>query len=255
MFNKYYWTKLTKKFNDYAAKTDWKKPRIIQVEHIGFFKKHVGHRGLNHNESRLLEFGTRLIEAEAIHFAYTREFNSVHVYIRSTIYTPEAGTYIEFVKDGKTYSATMYDRGGENDVPYSIEKVLGKGVDCDLFQAYAQIELKEKLEATRCNVLVFFRFTTQMGMNIPHHSRNYLGQVDYIRETKQGIELGWIASGTYNSLPNVVRIKRITAIPTVKLSDLGIERKGYYSHDMQCTIPKAQAQLVKRFFGKRFKHA
>lgn len=251
MFNKNYWTKLSKELNAYTESSTWSKPRMIQIEHTGFFPNHIGHRGLNHNESSLLDFSTRITEANAVHFAYNRKYNSVQLYIKSTVHNYGAGTYIEFVRNGKTRSVTLYDR--DDKANWIITEVLGKEFESDLFQSYSQDELKDALTLAGCNVLVFFRFNVEIGLSLPHHGRGYLGKPSYVKPNRTGIEIGWVSSGTYNSLPNVIRVSRVTTIQAVKLSDLGIENRGYYSHDWKCSIPKRQAKQAKAFFGKRFK--
>lgn len=254
MYNKHYWTKLGRELNEYVEKSTWSRPRTIQIEHTGFFSRHIGFRGLNHNESKLLDFGTRLIEANAVHFAYSRKYNSVNMYIQSTVHSQDAGTYIEFTRNGKLETVTLYD--GSDRRPRQIVEILGGKVDVDLFQEYSQDEFKTALVKAGCNVLVFFRFNAQVGIDIPHHNASsYIGKPNYIKTNKRGIEIGYMSHGTYNSLPSVISIKRVSTIQSVKLVDLGIERKGYYSHDCKCLIPKSQAKQAKRFFAKRFKAA
>ena len=256
MFNKNYWTKLSKQLNTYAESGTWSRPRTIQIEHTGFFRRHVAERGLNHNESSLLDFGTRIIEANGVHFAYNRKYNSVQLYIRSTIHSGDAGTYIEVTKSGTTHALTLYDNAEENH--WSVRRLKEllnntKEVRINLFQHYAQEELKEELVKADCKILVFFRFNVEMGVSLPHHVASVVGKTNYVKPNRTGIEIGWTASGTYNSLPNVVRVSRVTTIQSVKLSDLGIENRGYYSHDWKCSIPKRQAKQAKAFFTKRFK--
>jgi hypothetical protein len=250
MFNKHYWTKLSKEFNAYTEKSSYDRPRTIQIEHTGFFPNHIAHRGLNHNESSLLDFGTRIIEADSVHFAYSRRFNSVSLYIKSTVHSYDSGTYLEFTRNGKTVSVTMYDNADKT--PWQIEQVLGKDVSVDLFQSYNQTDFQTALTNAGCNILVFFRFNVQISLRIPHMLPS-IGTPNYAKPIKQGIELGWTSHGTYNSLPNVIKVSRVSTIQAVKLYELGIENRGYYSHDLKCSIPKAQAKSAKRFFDKRFK--
>jgi len=252
MYNKHYWTKLSKQFNAHTEKSSWSNPKTIQIEHTSFFGRHVGMRGLNHNESSLLDFGTRIIEANAVYFAYNAKYKSVELYIQSTVHSGNAGTYVEFVKGGKTVSLTLYDNAEK--APWQIERSLGLSVETDLFQNYAQEEFKQALNKAGAKILVFFRFNQSIGLSLPHMIR-HTGTPNYVKPTKQGVELGWISSGTYCSLPNVVKVKRVNSIQSVKLTDLGIERRGYYSHDLKCSIPKNQAKQAKRFFAKRFKAA
>jgi hypothetical protein len=251
MYNKHYWNKLSKELNAYVESGSYDKPRTLQIEHTGFFPNHVGQRGLNHNESSLLDFGTRIIEARGVHFAYDRRFNTVQLYIKSTVHNYNAGTYIEVTKDGKTYSVTLRDK--DETTNGRLTNLLGKEFESDLFQVYSQDELKEELTKAGCNILVFFRFTIELGLNLPHHADRFLGTPSYVKETKRGVELGWFAAGTYNSLPHVVKVSKVTTIQSVKLVDLGIESRGYYSHDWRCSVPKAQASKAKAFFKKRFK--
>jgi hypothetical protein len=255
--NKHYFNKLSKEFNLYAEKTTWSKPKLIKIEHTGFFKRHVGMRGLNYNESSLLDFGTRIIEAKNVHFAYNSKFKTITLYIDSTVHSVNAGTYIEYVKDGKTVCSTVYD--SEEKRHYLWEKLGFTSEELDLYQLYNQEEFKAKLAEKGCKLLVFFRFNAGIYLNLPHFFTNPSIPIDgknsYVKPTRHGIEFGFISSGTYNSLPNVIKISRVQNIQTVTLHSLGIERKGYYSHDLKCSISKTQAKKAKRFFAKRFKAA
>lgn len=244
--DKHFYNKLTKEFNSYAEQDDWRKERTIQIEFTSFFKRHLAERGLNHNESGLLDFGSQLIDAKAIHFAYDRRFG-VHIYIRSIVHTSSAGTYIEWTKNGKTESLAMYDH--QDEVPWRFKDVLTKQ-DIDLFQSYSQKEIKDKLNAAGFKILVFFRFNTELRTNIPHHHSTASGRA-YLKRIRNGIEMGGRSSGTYNSLPYVIRIQKVHALKVTKLVDLGIEDKGYYSHDFKCKIPSNQAEKAKQFFKSR----
>lgn len=210
-------------------------------------------RGLNHNKSTLLDFGTKLIEAKAVHFAYHSKYSSVSLYINSTVHSEHAGTYVEFTRQGKLTTVALYDNAEKT--PWQVSDVLGDKVSVNLFQCYAQDEFQALLKNAGCNILVFFRFNAQVTINVPHTFKNTIGQPSYIKETKQGIELGYKSLGTYCTLPSVIKVKRVRTIQSVKLAELGIEEKGYYSHDQRCSIPKHQAKQAKRFFSKRFKAA
>jgi hypothetical protein len=214
---------------------------------------------LNHDESSLLDFGTKLIEAKAVHFAYDSKYDWVSLYIDSTVHSNDAGTYIEFRFDGKTQSVVLYDANHysneEKNVPWQLKPFGFENQDLRLFQHYSQGEFKAKLAKAGCKLLVFFRFNAQVRVKLPHHSGSAcIGTPNYVKKTKQGVELGFISSGTYNSLPNVIKVSRVNSIQTVSLNTLGIERKGYYSYDLKCSIPKSQAKQAKAFFGKRFRN-
>lgn len=70
-YSKHQWNKLSTQFNDWVkvARDTWKYDRCIKIEHTGLFRTHIGHRGFNHDDSRLLDFNTMLYEANNILFA------------------------------------------------------------------------------------------------------------------------------------------------------------------------------------------
>jgi hypothetical protein len=257
---KRFWTALGKTLNAWTAKAreSHNYDKTLLIEHTGFFPRHTGMRGPNHNESSLIDFGTRLIEANAVHFAYST-FGSVTLYIDSTIYSHEnAGTYIEYRLNGKTEYFTLYDRTNESDsTHYQLQRLLGHDtkVKTNLFQHREQDELKEAMERAGAKILVFFRFNALITVNIPHHGSHFIGKPEYIKESKRGVEIGWISSGTYNGLPNVVKVSKVKTLPVVRLDTLGIERTGYYDHHYKCAIPKAQAKQARAFFARRFRDA
>lgn len=126
--DKRYWKALSAQFNEFA-KDSWRRtaPRVIKVEQTGFFSAHVGHRGLNHDESTLLDFSTRLIEAREIFFAGGANEYGLHIYLNSTVHSRNAGTYIEMKRmynglPGKTFSGALYDHADE--VPYFFKQCI-----------------------------------------------------------------------------------------------------------------------------------
>lgn len=301
-YDKRYWKRLTESLNSWSKRGEngYRDHRKLQVEHTGFFSRHIGDRGPNHNESGLLDFGKRIFEAKAVYFAAGAQEYFTRVFIDATVHGPEAGTYLELRKGGKTYSVTLYDRADDK-LPWPLKECIGplhlfmpeeyarfveyeqkkseetvvniftkaKGEGpserelqqrfeerhvsefTDLFQHYAQDQFQTRLKAAGIKILVFFRFTHQLqGDRIPHHGGEV--KTSYVKTSSRGVELGWYSSGTYNGLPNVVRITKTMELPTVKLHTIGLERSGYYDHHFRCSIPKTQADAAKAFFAKRF---
>lgn len=73
---------------------------------------------------------------------------------------------------------------------------------------------------------------------------------DYFEATASGFEVGWHDTQTYNSLPCVLKVSKARSIKTVKLSDLDVERSGYYSHGDQMRVLPEQVPQVKRFAAR-----
>lgn len=74
----------------------------------------------------------------------------------------------------------------------------------------------------------------------------------YLEHSDKGLELGWMTHSTYNSLPCTLKIFKARGISTVKLSDLGVEEAGYYSHHDQMRVLPEHADRAKRF-ARKFK--
>lgn len=74
----------------------------------------------------------------------------------------------------------------------------------------------------------------------------------FVRETKRGLEIGWMTSSTYNSLPVVLKVEKSKGIKTIGLADIGVEERGYYSHDDRMQVLPSQAKAA-REFARSFK--
>lgn len=80
-------------------------------------------------------------------------------------------------------------------------------------------------------------------------------KVDFVEVSLDGhrITLGSWSNNTYNSLPQLVTItKRKSEPQRTKLSDIGLEKRGYYDHHNHAVILNENLEDAKRF-GARFK--
>lgn len=246
MENKNYFKKLSKDFNQYAEQDTWNKTYSIKIEHSALFPVNEVGRGPNSGEPTLLNFETRIIEAKSIYFHYESKYSSLQIFYTSSTDNYPDDYFIEVRKSNKTQSIKLNQRASDNELPYLIKQLKGN-------QYVYRIEgYKELLEANGYSIVTCFGYTGQIQYELPHHFL-YSIQPKYIKELNRGIELGFISSGTYNSLPHVLKITKSRGIKSVPLSDLGIETSGYYSHHYNCEIKQDQAIEAKKFFNKRFK--
>ena len=245
--NKNYWKKLGIVFNEHADQDTWKAERSIKISHTSLFPNHTVGRGPNSGEVTLLDFSTRLTEARGVYFHYESKYKSVTIYINSKSESPDS-TFFDTRKNGKSYAFTYRYRTDMQDQFGWLVKELMVGKEyCDVD------DIREALKVKGYSIVAEFQFTNIVSFSLPHHGSGGFIRPEYVKPIKNGIEIGWISSGTYNSIPNVVKIERTRGIKTKSLSKLGLESKGYYSHHYHCNILPEQAQQAKRFFGGRFK--
>jgi hypothetical protein len=95
---------------------DWKKGffkhQVDDHAHVTFCRNTVREIEKRHQPTDIILpfWGAgvqRIIEADSVHFAYNRRFNSVSLYIRSTVHSHDSGTYLEFTRNGKTVQVTI----------------------------------------------------------------------------------------------------------------------------------------------------
>lgn len=104
----------------------------------------------------------------------------------------------------------------------------------------ARLERFEKfLDASGFKLVTYFNFTDKFSM-IP----------EYFDETSQGFEIGWTQTDTYNSLPQTLKVIKSRDIKTVSLAEIGIEGRGYHSHDDRMQILPEQAEKAKKFAAR-----
>lgn len=249
--DKNFWKRLSHTFNDYAAKADWKHTRALKVSHTSLFPVHAVGRGPNTGEPTLLEFGTRLVEANGVLFHYEARFGSIQIYLSHKNDSQPNNIFFEVRKNGKNQNFVYLRRAGAETQEHFIQQLL-KTAKSEGRSLYDLDCIREELIRTGYSVVSEFAFSEQLQFRMPHHGSGVI-QPTYVKQTANAIEIGWISSGTYNAIPQVVRIECIRKISTVSLCDLGIETNGYYDGHYRCEVRTAQAREVKAFFSKRFK--
>lgn len=250
--NKNYWKKISREFNEHAERDDgWKNERAIKVSHTSLFPVHSGGRGPNPGEPTLLEFGTRLLSCSGIYFHFESKYGSLEIYTRSQT-GGHSKVFFEVRKGNKNWDFTWIKRANPDDQHgWLIKEILVKA-EAQGGRPYNTEDMREFLVSLGYSIVAEFEYTEKIQFRLPHHGGGFI-RPTYVKAIKNGLEIGWISSGTYNSLPQVLKIEKIKRIRTVKLADLGIERKGYYSHYYHYEIQATQAKAAKAFFGKRFK--
>lgn len=241
------WKRLNAELNAHAASGS------LKISHTTLFPVHSVGRGPNPGEPALLEFGTRLIQANGIHFHYESKYNSVLVYIASITEGYPDNTFFEVRRDGKN-STFKFHKGGQHDNWFMNQlRVVARLKGAEGHSIYYVEDVRAALESQGYSVLTEFAYTHEIRYELPHHGGGSHIHPEYVKPVRNGIEIGWISRGTYNSLPHVLKVEKITEIKTVALRDLGLETTGNHSHHYQCTVLPEQADAAKAFFSQRFK--
>lgn len=248
--DKNFWKKLSRTFNDWALQDSYRSERSIKLSHTALWANHSVGRGPNPGEPGLLDFSTRIMEASTIYFHYEAKYGSIEIYVNSKTKSANQ-TFFEIRRNGKNRDFVFQRHADVEDYAWFIKDLL-KEAQQKIF--YDASEVRETLLKLGYSIIAEFDFTDRVEFELPHHSRGFI-RPKYVKATKTSIEIGWVSSGTYNSLPNVVRIEKCRGVKTRSLSKLGIETKGYYSHHYHCNILPEQATQARRFFNSRFKGA
>lgn len=100
----------------------------------------------------------------------------------------------------------------------------------------------------------FEKFLTAIGFKLVAYfnfTERFWGvSPDYFEQTRNGFEIGWTTKGTYNSLPQTLKVTKSRGIKTVGLSEIGIEGSGYYSHSDRMQILPEQVKEAKRYAAR-----
>lgn len=96
--------------------------------------------------------------------------------------------------------------------------------------------LEKILTVLNAKLVTSYVFTDRMSL-VP----------DFVRETRKGVEIGYMTHSTYNSLPVVLKIEKSKGIKTIGLKDIGVEERGYYSHDDRMQVLPSQAKAAREF--------
>jgi len=172
------------------------------------------------------------------HFAFERMFDSVDVL---SIFKTE---YDAFVESNKLDGTIDLETKKQNERSEYELKRLFKG---ELFKnlldllVYYRREFDEKLKLLGGEVVDIFEFSREINV-----------YPEFVEELKNGVEIGYETKQTYNSLPQTIKITRQkNQTKTIKLADIGVEGRDYYSHDDRMAILPEDLEKVKRF-QKRF---
>lgn len=284
MKNRNDYKKLAKEFNEYVDASSWNSPKMIQAELTGFFEGiHRVSSGRN-GVSQLLELQTKIIECEAVHFETSHDSPFIRVYLKSNVkQTHGFGRYesnLIQLRDskGKRINFSVCETWNREDSEIgAFQSKFGYDSGPELFpedfkswKQYASLEdgecpkraftmevyrgiisdlgryhngKSEKLEAI-CEKLNF------KLDGIFSYSESFSISPKYVKRLKNSIEFGWETNSTYNSLPMTLKLTKSSGPKVEKLSDLGIESAGYYSHNDRMLIRADQAKEAKAFQRK-----
>lgn len=278
-FNGTFLNQLNKKLREFKAKDDWKSVRNILVHRTSFEQMDRLSPGRN-SVSDVVQLITKTTDAESIYFDKNHSgFTSL--YIQSN--TRPAHT---FGSQDQAMLVVYRDTKGRRN---SLE--LARAWDSEDVKVDQIASLLERAHITKlkpCSPGWYAsraRFKTRLQTEIQHNSR--IGRngelspillkmferaglkvvecvpftekiwaynnVKYVKMSAKRIELGFLDITTYNTLPSTIVIElRSSETKLISLSDLGVEKPGYYSHSDKMKIkPEHVAQISA--FQNRFK--
>lgn len=256
--------RIARSLNDWKSKRQhWDRPgRLLIAELTKFEECHAVGYGRN-GAGTLVDLRTSLFEVESIQLDRFQNTDLISLYLnvritvgqscRSTrvciqlkdrrdriteIHLPIRWVTEEEKRDliGQFQSLFGYKLFGD-----LTEGVYGKIIDDIYYQEKLSEEFLELLEKTDYRCYRSFEYT-----------HKYSFTPEYITENNHCLEIGWKTNETYNSLPCRIRITRkLGKLNTVKLSDLGIEGRGYYDHtDNFQILPEIQEKAIR--FNQEF---
>ena len=265
--NKNYWLTVSKDLNEWVEKDRYE--RLLKIEHTGFFPLHRADRGLNLSESNTLNFATKLIEAKEVLFIKGSEKQRSTLFIKSTVENyAKRGVYLELRYNNTTFCFQLNEDICH--IPYEFGRKL-PAIKEVFSEEYSWFCKQVKTEARPLKNEIDKRFHKEMLGRFTNYQKDtennfkacgikVLRVFEYtesytlyrsfdLKKTRHGMELVWYSLGTYNSLPNRIRVTKATNLNTVKLVDLGAELRGYYSHDRKASVLRDQAAAVKKFMA------
>lgn len=278
-----------KSFNEYADSSDYDKPKSLKMTVERFEASHLVGRGRN-GVSTLVELQKRVTEVSSIHIdksfrtLLTLRINSNsesdHGFGR---YKP---VFLEFQKNGKTSSCEVLREWESDKIEVSrFQSIFGYDLaslypeEFNHFKenAIREIDESEKQFESRINR----QFTVELFQDIikdlgGHRDKESLVKLceltgftlktvfpfvlkhqfspRFINLSDKVLEFGYKTNNTYNSLPVMIKIEKVSEIKSVSLAKLNIEESGYYSHSDTMGILPESVSKAKNFMS-RFKRA
>lgn len=196
---------------------------------------------------------TVLYECNSIHF--DRPFDSfLHLYSNAKATAGQGSsdtkTFLTYKdKQGKTKTCSNFYEETFTEVferQYEIQKVfkLVSGDNIIPFSKNANINNVEKLDISD---RIYSKLSYDMKYDpkkvyqtFEEHSLEYISSFSYthkfsipiasVKMEKNSITFAHTVTTTYNSLPEIITIKKIPELKTIKLESLKIEDPGYYHH-------------------------
>lgn len=281
--------KLTKEFNDF---TDIDRPwdKRLLLDHTGFNSIHNALAGLN-SDNTLLEFQT--IKTEIKNVLFDKNDSRISLYLKSRFSRRNDKQFlIKLSKDKKKFELTIRREKGDYQLN-SLKRQFGNDLSEILpnkYEEFKKFNSDEELEETL--IILKHKDVSQREYDLKRDFTNkyyeelinqfdnsgyeqYLKllnealgyQVDLVfefnfmlsinpafyKKTKNYVEFGVIRNNTYNSLPEMIRLSKVKEVNHVKLSDILIEKAGYYSHDSKMSIRPEQVKQAKDFHKKFIK--
>lgn len=250
--------------------TGWDSKRAIYLEHTSF-KQVDEARGRRNNVSSVVQLQTKLIECEAVFFKKSRR-GTPTLYVSA-----KAGTEHGFGARQSVLLTYKDSKGRRN----STE--LYRSWDADKFEAnfisgihVAHPRMKEvslsakwryeRIVRNRLKELLYGemhdleRGTIDENLSTAFQKhgitlvsaraftfRQWLFGVKYVKQNGLNFELGLENTSTYCSLPEVFKVTIRREIQFIPLSDLKVEKSGYYNHSESLAIKPEQLKQVKAF--------
>lgn len=267
----------------------------LKAEYTGFFDGVHGVGAGRNRVGTLLDFHTKIIEADGIHIESSHDTSIIDVYIKSAVKSGhgfgryEPTLFVYKGKDGKRRDFSLiksWDRE-DGDVK-SLKSAFGYDISekyPEKFERFIERETEDSEDnvsslhnaaVERDDYSLRREFTENFYKGIVYHLEynnyesikelfsdfgfklytvfKYTKQLsfspDYVKHNgTTELEFGWTSTQTYNSLPYVLKFSKVKDIKTKSLSELGIEGRGYYSHDDRMTIRPEQVRAAKKFMN------
>lgn len=266
--------KLNQRFKEHLSQHSWKCQNNILVETTRFTGIDRAEAGRN-QVGTLMQLQRQRIDVRELHISRWSSIKGREPYFNVYVNTSTSQThgfgkqdskYLWVLKgpDGETHEISVYESWNFEDI--DVDQLL---YTLGAPRAWGRTETKRK------RVTDFYRnsikFANSRTGAPPDYFEKHLKakgfklltamvyemkfsfRSDYIKESKNSIEFGWMSVGTYNSLPETLKITIRKSNPKyLNLADLGVESAGYYTHcDRMKIRPEDKAEAMQ--FYRKFK--
>lgn len=253
--------KLTEEYK--AAIGDrWDSKTTVVLEHEAFRPLHLISRGRN-GVSKTLELSKVSVELRDVLFWRDQSGSSpIELYVNADAETEHGfgryrSKFIVLTKAGKESELTLRKTWDvENSDIGRMQSLFGYDIE-----GKTREETNDFYKRIVCDIdrdrQAFTELAESHGYKVKlifEYTHRFLVRPSYVKQTNRMVEFGIVNVSTYNSLPEIIRLRKMREVKTVGLYELGVETKGYYSHDDRMQVLPESASAA-RAFGKRFQRS